>query len=74
MAFGSKFQDTRRGAQVEKHDVESPWYKRCVEVGSEKVDVLEKVALFALETRESSRDYFVSLWSLRFDATEDDKP
>jgi len=45
-----------------------------VEVGSEKVDVLEKVALFALETRESSRDYFASLWSLRFDATEDDKP
>ena len=26
---------------MEKHDVESPWYKRCVEVGSENVDALE---------------------------------
>ena len=58
---------------MEKHDVESPWYKRCVEVGSENVEALEEVTSLALSSRESSRSYFASLWSLRFDATQDDK-
>ena len=58
---------------MEKHDGESPWYRKCVEVGSEKVDVLENVAVLALENRESSWDYFMSLRSLSFYAIEDDK-
>ena len=58
---------------MEKHDVESSWYKRCVEVGSENVDALEEVASLALRSSKSSRSYFASLWSLRFDALEDDK-
>ena len=58
---------------MEKHDVESPWYKRCVEVGSENVNVLEEVAALALRSSKSSRSYFSSLWSLRVDAIEDDK-
>lgn len=53
-----------------KHNVESYWYRKCVEVGKENVEVLEEVALLALDSRKSSRKYFASLWSLRSDAAQ----
>jgi len=58
---------------MEKHDVDSPWYKKCVEAGAGNVDALEEIAVQALEDRISSRSYFASLWSLRFDASQRDK-
>ena len=61
------------GVKVERHDVGSPWYERCLEVGSENVDSLEEVASLAIRKRKASRSYFASLWSLKFDATKDNK-
>lgn len=53
-----------------EHDAESPWYRRCIEVGTEDVDALDEVSALALDNWNSSRKYFASLWSLRFDAAQ----